>query len=148
MGKSFCQVDITERRLVKNMVKEGLTWSAIQKITGRTPDTISSILKAATPKPPKGAPVKFKSKDVDKLVKTIEAMVKDAKAQKEVTLDMILKKAGCGVCKKTARKGLKQRNVAFFKLKEKPLLEPGDVTDRKKWADDHKHRSATQWVFR
>ena len=130
------------------MVKEGLSWSAIQRITGRSPDTINSILKTGSRESPKGAPVKFKAKDADKIVKVIGAMVKDANAQKEVTMDMILKKAGSDVCAKTARKGLKQRNVAFFKRKEKPLLEPADVKDRKRWADDHKHRSAKQWVVR
>ena len=146
MGKSFCHVDTTERRLVKNMAKEGVPWSTIQKITGRTPDTINSIIKARGNPTTKGAPVKFKPKDVDKVLKVLEGMVKEANAQKEVTLDMVLKKAGYEVSTKTARKGIKQRKVAFYKLKEKPLLEPSDVKDRKKFADDHKHRSAARWV--
>ena len=146
MGKSCCQVDATERRLVKGMSKEGIPWSTIQKITSRTPDTINSILKSDATPPLKGAPVKFKAEDVEKVLKVLGAMVKKANAQKEVTLDMVLKKAGYEVCKRTAREGLKQRNVAFYKLKEKPLLEPSDVKDRKIFADDHKRRSASRWV--
>ena len=45
MGRTFKQVDETERRLVKNMRKEKLTWEVIQRITGRSPDTLSSIIK-------------------------------------------------------------------------------------------------------
>ena len=48
MMRRSCEgcVRATERRLVKNMVAEGLPWSQIQRITGRSPDTIRSILKA------------------------------------------------------------------------------------------------------
>ena len=45
MGRTFKQVDETERRLVKNMRKEKLTWEVIQRITGRSPDTLNSIIK-------------------------------------------------------------------------------------------------------
>ena len=41
----------------------------------------------------------------------------------------------------TARKYLEQNKVAFFKLKEKPLLESGDYDARKKWVDSHKGRT-------
>jgi len=46
MGKSFKQVNDTERHLVKGMVKEGIPWTTIQRITGRSPDTINSIVHA------------------------------------------------------------------------------------------------------
>ena len=36
MGKGFRHVDATEVRLVLNMVKEGIQWSTIQKVTGRS----------------------------------------------------------------------------------------------------------------
>ena len=40
MGKQYHHVDETERRLVKNMLQAKLSWAVIQKITGRSPDTI------------------------------------------------------------------------------------------------------------
>ena len=46
MGKLYTHVDSTEKRLVKNMVKEGLTWAQVQRITGRIPDTINGILQS------------------------------------------------------------------------------------------------------
>ena len=36
LARSFKQVNDTERLLVKNMMKEKITWAKIQKITGRT----------------------------------------------------------------------------------------------------------------
>ena len=59
---------------------------------------------------------------------------------------MILQKAGHDVSETTVRKHFKKHKVAFFKLKEKPLLEKGDVKERKKWADAHKRRKPTQWA--
>ena len=46
----------------------------------------------------------------------------------------------------TVRKHFKKQKIAFFKLKEKPLLETGDLEERKKWADAHKRRTPAQWV--
>ena len=40
MGKSFQQVDATERRLIKQMAKEGIPWTTSQRITKRSPDFI------------------------------------------------------------------------------------------------------------
>ena len=148
MGKIFKQVDDTERRLIKSMLKEQVPWAKVQKITGRSPDTIRSVSasKATKPKAAKGAPVKFSKQDASALYKVIEAMVKKANAQKEVTMDMVLKKAGYDVTARTAREKLKTLCVSFFKLKEKPLLEKGDTKERKRWTDKKKRRSKRQWV--
>ena len=98
MGKQFAHVNDTERRLIKNMIKTGLTWAMVGSITGRTPDTISRILRGA-PRKRKGAPIKFSASDAKKVVNVAEAMVKKANANREVTLDMILTKAGYDVDK-------------------------------------------------
>ena len=70
MGKTFKQVDETERRLVRNMFREKLTWKQVQKITGRSPDTINAILnyKPGAAKP-KGAPKKIPVKLMPRCLK-------------------------------------------------------------------------------
>ena len=103
MGRHFAHVDETERRLIKSMVKAGLTWEKVQSITGRTPDTISTIVNGATSKK-KGAPIKFSASDAKKVVRVADAMVKKANANCEVPLDMILAEAGYDVDAKTIRK--------------------------------------------
>ena len=60
-------------------------------------------------------------------------------------MEMILAKAGANMSARTARKGLRSQSVAFYKLKEKPLLQPGDIKERRKWADAHSCRSRAQW---
>ena len=89
MGKVFTQVNETEHRLVKIMAKEGTQWTKIQRITARSADTISNILKSKGVSQGSGAPVRFSAKDFDKVLKVIVAMVKKADAQSEVTMAMI-----------------------------------------------------------
>ena len=132
MVKSFTHVDDTERRLVKKMLKEKFPWLKIQKITGRSPDTINAILKSTATKGA-GAPTKLDGQAVKKILTAAEALSRNANAQQEITLPMILKKDGYNVCEKTVRKVFRSENVAFYKLKEKPLPEDRDVKDRRAW---------------
>ena len=108
MGKCFEQVSDRERKLIKEMAKEGLLWTQIQRITGRSSETINTVLHGKTASPGSGAPVQFSAKDLDKVLKVTEAMVKKANAQQEVTMAMILAKAGITVSQKTIREGLKR----------------------------------------
>ena len=78
MVKGWRHVDDTERRLVRSMVKERIPWVTIQRITGRSPDTIRSMLNPARTTVKKGAPVKFGGKDMDKVLKVAEKMLKHA----------------------------------------------------------------------
>ena len=127
MVKGFRHVDDTERRLVRNMAKEGMPWVTIQKITGRSPDTIRSMLNPARTTVKKGAPIKFGAKDVDKVLKVAEKMLKHADGQKEIFLEMIQRAAGMKLSPTTVRKAFKERGIGFSKLKEKPLLEEEDI---------------------
>ena len=63
MGKLYNHVDDTERRLFKNMISAGIPWPQVQKVTGRSRDTIHSILKPRPPLRRKGAPAKLASHD-------------------------------------------------------------------------------------
>ena len=60
MVRSFRHVDDTERRLVRNMARDRIPWVTIQRITGRSPDTIRSMLNPARTTVPKGAPIKIR----------------------------------------------------------------------------------------
>ena len=48
--------------------------------------------------------------------------------------------------RQTLRKAFHDRKIKFYKLKEKPLLEPEDVTERLVWATVHSRRSQADWV--
>jgi len=121
MGELYTHFDDTECRLVKHMLAAGIPWSQVQRVTGRSSATIHAILKPRLRSCMKGAPEKLSAHDVANILKVAEAMIKKADAQKEITLPMILQKAGYDVSETTVRKHFKKHNVAFFKLKEKPL---------------------------
>ena len=114
MTKGFRHVDDTERRLVRNMAKEGIPWVTIQRITGRSPDTIRSMLNPPATTVPKGAPIKFGPKDVDKVLKVADKMLKHADGQKEISLDMIQRAAGIKLSPTTVRRAFKARGVGFY----------------------------------
>ena len=127
MVRSFRQVDDTERRLVKNMLKAKITWTKIQKITGRSSDTLSSIAKSRIGSPKKkGAAKKNPVKVLPKILKVTESLQKKAKAEKEVTANMIIKKAGLKACPRTLQNTFHKNKIWFYKLKEKPALTPAD----------------------
>ena len=65
MGKVFTQVNETEHRLVKMMAKEGIPWRTIQRITARSGDTISNILKSMDVSNGSGPAVRCSGKEVD-----------------------------------------------------------------------------------
>ena len=77
MVRSFHQVDDTERRLVKNNLKEKITWGKIQKITGRSSDTLSSIAKSRIGcLKKKGAAKKIPIKALPKILKATARLKK------------------------------------------------------------------------
>ena len=95
MRKTYRQADETERRLVKNMRKQSLMRDVIQKVIERSPDTLNSIINPTTSIPktngrPKETPVKI----LPKVLTVATRLQKKAKAEEEVTADMILEKAG------------------------------------------------------
>jgi len=146
MVRSFHQVNDTERRLVKNMLKEKITWGKIQKITGRSSDTLSSIAKSRNGNlKQKGAAKKIPVKVLPKILKATARLQKKAKAEKEVTADMIIKEAGLKACSRTLQDTFHENKIWFYKLKEKPALTPGDITTRFKGAGDHMSIKKDDW---
>ena len=148
MGKGFTHVDDTERRLVRNMKKEGVSWTSIQKITGRSSDTLLNILappKGVKKHTCKGAPKKVPPKVFAKLLKSADTLQKNAGGKKEVTATMVSKHAGVDICDKTLLAEFHKRGFRFYKLKERPLLTQDDMKARLAWAKGHKSRSSEAW---
>ena len=67
-----------ERALINNMRKEGLSWSTIQRITGRSPGTLSTALttpeKAKKTKTQKGQPKKLTGKAMTRVLRLLETL--------------------------------------------------------------------------
>ena len=147
-GRTFKQVNDTERRLVKNMMKEKLTWAKIQKITRRTPDTLRSIVKSRIRSSKKsGTAKKIPGKVLPKVLRATERLQKKAKAEKEVTADMIIKEAGLKAYRKTLQKTFHKNKIWLYKLKEKHALTPDDIVNRFAWAGDHMKIKKAAWAW-
>ena len=147
MAKRFQRVDETERRLVRNMKREGVAWSTIQKVTGRSTDTIRSILAKKRGKPKQqGAPKKMDAKAVAKVLQSTRVLQKMAGGRKEVSAAMVKAHAGVDVSDRTMKKAYRENNIKFYKLKERPILTKDDRCVRLGWARKRKPRSKRAWV--
>ena len=138
------KVNATEARLIRNMVKHGLSWSTVQAISGRAATTISRVL-AGAQRLPQGRPKKLTPCSVKKLTQAMDTLLKQANAHREVTLAHIIAKSGVDVSEPVARKALKEQGITFAKLKEKPLLLPEDIKERYAWASKRRRRAAAAW---
>ena len=75
MGKTYYHVDDTERRLVEQMAKEGVPWTTMQKVTGRSADTINATLHKEAIRHD-DARVRSSAEDAKKVLAVAEKMVK------------------------------------------------------------------------
>ena len=131
MGKTYRRADETERRLVKNMRKQSLTRDVIQKVIERSPETLNSIINPTTSIPKtNGRPKETPAKILPKVLTVATRLQKKAKAEEEVTADMILEKASVSACARTLQNTFKANGIKFKKLKEKLALTQGDVIGR------------------
>ena len=150
MGKGFQHVDAVERRLVKNMAKEGIPWNTIVKITGRGKATINKIVhppKAAKKTTAMGKPRKLTDADMKTILQSMEKLQKQCHPKgREVTADMLIKDAGVDISEKTLLRELHDRQIKFYRLKERQTLTGDDVKDRMAWAKAHMGRRKTTWV--
>ena len=150
MVKGFSHVTDVERRLVCNMEKEGITWSKMQKITGRSSETLNKILHPLKPVKKdvkKGAPKKLPKPVLEKVLKSMERLQKQNHPKgKEVTAAMALSDAGIRAADRTLQRALEKRNIKFYKLKERQTLTKEDEIARRAWAGKRMRRSKDAWV--
>ena len=141
-------IDATEKRLIDNMKKSGLTYVDIGFLTGRGSEAIaSSLAKEDFTATGSGQPQKITASDYKKLKNALDRLLKKANAEKQVTVDMIKAEAGVDASNRCVLDAFHADNFWFFKLKEKPILEEGDVKKRDQWVRDPEHakRTATEW---
>lgn len=82
---------------------------------------------------------------VNLLVRTLKAMIKQAAAKKEITLAMILRRARVKVSERCARKALQTRGIRFRRMRDKPLLTKDDVKERWRFARKYRNKSKAWW---
>ena len=76
----------------------------------------------------------------------MHALVSRAKAKKEVTVAMVITKAGLDVSEKVALEAFHDHDIYFHKIFEKPVLEPEDVHTRQDWCEKRRARRSSGFV--
>lgn len=129
--------------------KEGMGVKRIAALLQRCPKTVRKHVVA---KPKKGArggrpgrPA-MSEKDYAKCDKALIDLQKKANARREVTAAMVKERAGVAYCERTIREAFRAHGKPFRKLREKPLLKPGDVEKRLIFARKHVSRPRAAWV--
>lgn len=139
------QVEIDQAK--RWTTEEGLTPHAIAKRLKRDPPTVRRHLvptKKGRASKPKGRPP-MSPADYAKCNKALVRMQKAVKAKNEITVSMVIEKAGVDYCEKTVRKYFRKDGKPFRKLREKPLLTPDDVKSRKRFTTKHYKKPKASW---
>lgn len=143
MYKRFSQA---ERALALKWARQGKQTSKIASLLDRDPGTISRQLA----KPKSFVPKLGRSKIINeavfqKLNTALDALIKKAKAEKEVTLTMVKKRARVDACDLVCRAAFKAHGIRFFQLREKPILTDDDIVERRAFQREHGSKSKDAW---
>lgn len=153
-GKTYTHVSDLERKIILNMLKAGITWAIIKKVTGRGNGAVQACIEKGYPRARKhGAatrkvrkPIKITPVLGKRLLQTLDAMLKAAKGRREITAAHLKVRADVDACDKTVRQYLKRNGIIFKKLKEKILLSKEDKCKRKSWAAKRSTRTRAAWL--
>ena len=138
-----------ERRLAQKLTEDGNTIARVAVILGRDHSTVRRNLekaKAPAKRRAPGRPRAVTPRAFQKLMAALNFLLKQSKGQTEVTAKMVMRRAGSNLSEKTVRAAFHERGVWFRKLKEKPILTPQDVADRKEFAEKHVNKSKRAWL--
>ena len=136
-----------EHQLMLRWHKEGKSTAEIAELLQRGHGTVSRHLrKVSTGKARVGRPQVVTPAVWRKLNQALQRLQKRADAEKEVTLPMVIAEAGVEVSTRAVQRAFRQHDVKFYKLRERPVLQPGDIRERKTWAQKRARRSAAQWT--
>lgn len=135
-----------EVRLAKQWaIEDNMAASDISERLGRNKSTISRLLRGRCTRKQRGRKPSLSKKQVDGLVAKLNTMVKQADAQKEVTVDMLKRSARCKACTRTISKALHSRKIYFRRLTEKPTLTAQDMRDRIAFANKYAKKTGAWW---
>ena len=145
----FTHVDATEVKLMKTWHDEGLGIKQIGKRLDRAPQTVSNHVFRRNNRfgqKPVGPPRKITPERFKKLMSTHSKLLAEAKGKREVTVDAVRRRARLKCSGKTISRAFAENGVRFRPLYEKPSLTDADKKERLAFAQEHKARSADQWM--
>jgi len=149
--KAYTHMSQCEIGLAAGWQKEGQTPNHIAKLLKRDPKTVRKNIAKTQPGAMKAMKVgrpPMPEKDYLKCVQALVILQKQAKGLKEVTAAMVKAKAGVDYCEKVIRAAFAKHGKPFRKLREKPLLKPEDVLERKEFTTTHAGKRRRQWLVK
>ena len=136
-------VTVAERVLMRQWKREGKSKSEIMRLTGRSKNAVNLQLKRM----PKSvgrkkiiAPLDFR-----KLKGHMNKLLRKAKAEKEVTIEMVKSASKIKACKRTILDAFHEDGFYFRPLRKKPILTKLDISKRLRFHHEFKSRSAKTW---
>ena len=137
-----------EKRLARGWIQEeGLAVEEVARRLSRNRSSIWDLLADEfDERPGVGRKPSLTEGDKDRLVALTDKLVKEADVRWLVTAELIQKKFAPKVCIRTLQKALHERDVWFFRLREKPILTDEDVEERYIWAKLYRRRSKAWWL--
>ena len=141
------RMSVEEKRMVRHMHFESdQTPTEIAEATGRDLSSIVRCLKAKPVKKKLGRPVALTKVFVNRLQNTLDAMVKKADGQKEITVKMLKAKTKVKVSERAILDALHKRGVYFRPQRSKPVLTQVDVDERFKFAKKYRNKTKKWWL--
>ena len=145
-AKQPARMTVDEKRIAREMhFNQKMARTDVAKALGRDLSCISRLLAQKKAPKPMGRPRVLTKTQVDALVALLEKMVDDAEAEKEVTLEMLMRRSRTKASARTVADRLHERGYRFRDLRAKPILTPDDVAERYAFAEKYKNKSKTWW---
>ena len=135
-----------EKRIAREMhFDRGMPPVAVAKALGRGLSSVTRLLAQKKSPKPVGPPRKLTQAMIDKTVGTLEQMVDEADAEREVTLPMVMRRCRLKLSERTVANALHAQGYWFRKLRNKMILTPDDVAERLAWATKFKKMPREWW---
>ena len=143
-SKPKTHVSEREAELMRTWHKQGKSKADIMRLLHRCKPTVTLHLAR---KPAKVGPKPKITKQVyKKLCTALQTLQRKAKAKKEVTVSMVIAKAGVDVSERCALESFHKNEIFFRPLQTSPILSKDDIVARKAWAQKFKGRRANTWL--
>ena len=130
-------------RRLKTIIKLPVT--QIAKAVDRNKSTVYEALDKTWTHRKRGRPELLTKKQIKLLLRTTKAMVEQAKAKREVTLAMIIRRSRIKAGPQCVRKALHKAGVRFRRMRSKPLLTKKDVKDRFAFSKKYRKKPKVFW---
>jgi hypothetical protein len=118
----------------------------IADLLHRDKSTMTRLLVQEVERQTDGRPPILDKQMVDKLVRTLEAMIRKAKGEWPVSTGMLRTRLRLKCCEKTILKALHSRKIWWHTMRQKPLLTDQDILDRHQFSLDFYRKPESWWT--